>query len=93
MNFNDFSNVVQFSGLTPETHDFYMASFNRNMDHQGFLDHAHETIVDLPGIWFKTIGTVAYFVVIKDTVIPEKFADSVIKVEEEAANETPASGE
>ena len=91
MNFQDFSNVVQFSGLTPETHDFYMATFNRNMDQQGFLDYAHAAIADLPGIWFKTMGTVTYFVVIKDTAIPENFADSVIKVE--AANETPASGE
>jgi hypothetical protein len=81
MNFNDFSNVVRFSGLTPETHDFYMATFNRNMDQQGFLDHAHAAIAHLPGIWFKTIGTVVYFVVIKDTVIPENFADSVVKVE------------
>jgi hypothetical protein len=91
MNFQDFSNVVQFSGVTPETHDFYMATFNRSMDQQGFLDHAHETIVDLQGIWFKTMGTVAYFIVVKDTVIPENFADNLVKVE--AANETPESGE
>jgi hypothetical protein len=91
MNFQDFSNVVQFSGVNPETHDFYMASFNHTMDQQGFLDHAHAAIAELPGIWFKTMGTVAYFVVIKETVIPENFADSVIKVE--ATNETLAAGE
>jgi hypothetical protein len=82
MNFNDFSNVVQFSGLTPETHDFYMATFDRNMDQQGFLDYAYAAIADLQGIWFKTVGTAVYFIVIKGTVIPENFADSLIKVED-----------
>jgi hypothetical protein len=91
MNFNDFSNVVRFEGLSPETHDFYLATFSRSMDQQGFLDHAYETIADLQGVWFKTMGTVAYFIVIKDTVIPENFADNLVKVE--AANETPESGE
>lgn len=92
MNFNDFSNVVQFSGLTPETHDFYVATFNRNMDHQGFLDHAHAAIADLPGVWFKTAGTAVYFVVTAGTTIPENFADGLVKVEAEA-NETLTAGE
>lgn len=81
MNFEDFSNVVKFEGLTLETHDFYMASFDRSMDQQGFLDYAYENIADLQGIWFKAAGTVVYFVVPKDTVIPEDFADSLIEVE------------
>jgi hypothetical protein len=83
MNFEDFSNVVRFEGLTLETHDFYMAGFSQGMDQQGFLDHAYQQIPDLQGIWFKAAGNIVYFVVAKDTVIPEGFADSLDKVEGE----------
>jgi hypothetical protein len=81
MNFQDFSNVVKFEGLTLETHDFYVANFNRIMDHQGFLDYAYESIEDLQGLWFRVMGSVVYFVVPKDTTISESFADSLIIVE------------
>jgi hypothetical protein len=81
MNLQDFSNVVRFEGLTPETHDFYLATFNHNMDQQGFLDYAYEKIPDLQGIWFKTVGNNAYFVVAKDTAIPEDFAGNLIKIQ------------
>ena len=87
MNFEDFSNVVRFEGLTPETHDFYMATFNHSIDQQGFLDYAYENIADLQGIWFKTVGNVSYFVVMKDTVIPGDFSDSLVKIEETVQGE------
>jgi hypothetical protein len=82
MNLNDFSNVVRFEGLTPETHDFYLATFTKEIDHQTFLDHAHTNIADLTAVWFKSLGTNVYFIVPKLTVIPEDFAHSVTKVEE-----------
>lgn len=81
MNFEDFSNVVRFEGLTLETHDFYLAGFSQSMDQQGFLDHAYQKIPDLQGIWFKATGNTVYFIVAKDTVIPEEFAGSLDKVE------------
>lgn len=81
MNFNDFSNVVRFEGLAPATHDFYLATFSRTMDHQAFLDHAYQQIQDLQGLWFKSVGNSVYFIVPLLTVIPDDFADSVIKVE------------
>jgi len=81
MNFEDFSNVVRFEGLTLETHDFYLAVFTHSMDQQGFLDYAYQKIPDLEGIWFKAAGNIVYFVVAKDTVIPEDFAGSLDKVE------------
>lgn len=87
MNFEDFSNVVRFEGLTPETHDFYMAGFSQSMDQQGFLDYAYQQIPDLQGIWFKAAGNIVYFVVAKDTVIPEDFAGSLDKVESVAEGE------
>lgn len=80
MNFQDFSNVVRFEGLTLQTHDFYLAGFDRSMDQQGFLDHAYAEIPDLQGIWFKATGNTVYFVVAKDSVIPEGFAGSLDKV-------------
>lgn len=83
MNFNDFSNVVKFEGLTPNTHDFYLATFSRSMDHQTFLDHAYQQIQDLQGLWFKSVGNSVYFIVPKLTVIPDDFADNVIKAAEE----------
>lgn len=87
MNFNDFSNVVRFEGLAPETHDFYLATFSRNMDHQAFLDHAYQQIQDLQGLWFKCLGNSVYFIVPALTVIPDDFADSVIKAEEDTVSE------
>jgi hypothetical protein len=81
MNFEDFSNVVRFPDLTPETHDFYLAGFSYSMDQQGFLDYAHQQIPGLTGIWFKAAGNTVYFIVVKDTVIPEGFAGSLDKVE------------
>jgi len=90
MNFNDFSNVVKFEGLTPETHDFYLATFSRSMDQQTFLDHAYQQIQDLQGVWFKSVGNNVYFIVPALTAIPEDFADSVIKAVEDV---TPVSEE
>jgi hypothetical protein len=81
MNFEDFSNIVRFEGLTLETHDFYMAGFSQSMDQQGFLDYAYQKIADLQGIWFKATGNTVYFIVAKDTVIPEGFAGNLIKIQ------------
>lgn len=89
MNFQDFSNVVRFEGLTPETHDFYVATFDHSIDQQGFLDYAYENIADLLGIWFKTVGNNAYFVVVKDTAVPEDFAGNLIKVEPDLQEPEP----
>lgn len=83
MNFNDFSNVVKFEGLAPETHDFYLATFSRSMDYQTFLDHAYQQIQDLQGLWFKSVGNSVYFIVPLLTVIPDDFADSVTKATDE----------
>jgi hypothetical protein len=87
MNFEDFSNVVRFEGLNLETHDFYLAGFSQSMDQQGFLDYAYQQIPNLQGIWFKAVGNVVYFVVAKDTVIPEDFAGSLDRVEAAAEGE------
>jgi hypothetical protein len=93
MNFEDFSNVVRFEGLTLETHDFYLATFSYSINNQSFLDYAYQRVPELQGIWFKTIGNVSYFVVAEGTVIPEDFADSLTKIEEPVQAEEPILGE
>jgi hypothetical protein len=81
MNFKEFSNVVKFEGLTPKTHDFYVANFSYAIWHQKFLDHAYKNIADLKNVWFRISGNSVYFIVDKNTIIPENFASSLTKIE------------
>lgn len=77
MTYSDFQNIFQTPWLTPWTHDYYVAFFAEQKTSQEFLDYAYEKIEGLSGIWYEVHGNAAYFLVVKDTVIPEDFATSV----------------
>lgn len=59
----------------PWEHNYYIASFAEEKTPQEFLDYAYQTINGLSGIWYEVKGSQVYFIVKKDTVIPENFAD------------------
>ena len=78
---DEFNQVVQFEGVTPETHDFYVAYFRRPISHGIFLDRASTMIENFTGIWFRALGSSFYFAVESTVVVPDDFADSLIRIE------------
>jgi hypothetical protein len=74
MTFDDFTKVFQTPFLKPWEHDYYEAVFDNSITDQEFLDHAHLSIQDLSGLWFRVGGNTSYFIVPKGTIIPENFA-------------------
>jgi len=82
MLFNEFNNIFQTPFLAPWEHDYYAAFFHEPKTSQEFLDYAYSNIENLRGLWYEVKGNVAYFIVLKDTVIPEDFADSLQMITE-----------
>lgn len=80
MTLDEFNQVVQFSGLSLETHDFYVAYFSSPLSDQQFLDHASATITDFSGIWYRVRGSAVYFAVEKIAGVPADFALELIKI-------------
>lgn len=79
MKFQDLQDIFQTPTLSPWEHDYYVATFEEPKTAQEFLDYAYENINDLTGIWYEVSGNSVYFVVPKDTVIPDDFALTVDK--------------
>lgn len=77
MTFEDLQNIFQTPTLKPWEHDYYVATFAEAKTSQEFLDHAYTSISGLTGIWYEVTGNTAYFIVAKNTVIPEDFANIV----------------
>lgn len=80
MTLDDFNQVVQFSGLSLETHDFHVAYFSSPLSDQQFLDHAAASIIDFTGVWFRIQGSAVYFAVENTAIVPDDFALELIKV-------------
>lgn len=82
MTFQELQNIFQTPFLAPWEHDYYVAYFIQPKSSQEFLDHAYSSIAGLSGVWYKVSENVSYFVVVKGTIIPENFADTVQVVTE-----------
>ncbi len=80
MDYQNFISTFLPAHLKPWEHEYYVATFTESLGEQGFADYAYEQISDLDGLWFRVIGTTVYFVVKKDTVIPEEFGLSLTSV-------------
>lgn len=79
MKFQDLQDIFQTPTLAPWEHDYYVATFEEPKTPQQFLDYAYENIQGLSGIWYEVLGNSVYFVVAKDTLIPNEFAFVLIK--------------
>lgn len=77
MTFEEFQNIFQTPALLPWEHDYYVANFIEPKNNQEFLDYAYANIENLNGIWYETHGTNVYFLVKKDTIISDDFADKL----------------
>lgn len=80
MTFQELQNIFQTNWLLPWEHDYYVARFEQPKTSQEFLDYAYQSISGLTGIWYEVNGSSVYFIVKKDTVIPEDFADGIVVV-------------
>ena len=82
MTFIELQDIFQTPFLAPWEHDYYVAHFPQPKTSQEFLDHSYASIEGLSGIWYKVSGNAAYFIVVKGTIIPENFADTIQEVTE-----------
>jgi len=92
MKYEEIQNIFQTPFLAPWEHDYYGAYFAEAKTPQEFLDYAYVEISNLRGIWYEVAGNMVYFVVPKDTIIPEDFCDSlqvVTDVPEQPTEEGP----
>lgn len=80
MKYEEIQNIFQTPFLLPWEHDYYAAYFAEAKTPQEFLDYAYSTIENLKGIWYEVVGNMVYFVVNKDTVIPENFSDTLQQI-------------
>lgn len=79
----DYTNFIQTffpAQLKPWEHDYYVATFLETLGDQGFADYTFDKVQGLDGLWFRTMGTTAYFVVKKGTIIPDGFGTSLVQV-------------
>lgn len=89
MTFQDLQDIFQTPTLAPWEHDYYVATFEEPKTTQEFLDYAYETINDLTGIWYEVSGNSVYFVVAKDTLIPDDFSFTLDKAIDVPEQPTP----
>lgn len=80
MEYQNFIQTFFPASLKPWEHDYYVATFAETLGDQGFADYCFAEIAGLDGLWFRTMGSTAYFVVKKGTVIPEQFGISIVQV-------------
>lgn len=78
---DEFNQVVQFVGVTPETHDFYVAYFRTPISDRDFLSRASSMIENFSGVWYRSMGSSIYFAVESTAVVPDDFADSLIRIQ------------
>lgn len=76
MRFEDLENIFKVQNK-PWEHDYYVAYFADGITAQTFLDKAYLEIENLSGIWYHVTGNTAYFLVKKETTIPENFATTL----------------
>lgn len=80
MNYSNFISIFFPAHLKPWEHDYYIATFQEDLGEQGFADYCFTNIEGLDGLWFRLVGTTAYFVVKKGTTLPDEFGTSVTLV-------------
>lgn len=80
MTFQELQDIFQTPWLSPWEHDYYASSFDVGKTSQEFLDYAYEHIEGLTGIWYEISGNSVYFLVKKDTIVPDDFAPNLYKV-------------
>ena len=72
MTYEDFQRFYIVSDMNAWEHDFYTGVIESPMSEQEFFTYAHEKVADIQ-IWFRLVGNAVYFIVAKDTVLPEDF--------------------